>query len=1065
MDNVHGQDAGIHLLITVLHPANTIGLHEGFIFEKERTFTKMTRYYKYTILFTLWLCFCMPGILLGQHVFEKIYDQSDGLPSLDLDGVAFTQEGQVIIRYATGEFYSWFDGVNWTHDRFTDHGLPSDLMFWMDDPNGWWFAKRNPDSLFIACRHPDNSWSSYSVPGFASISLDKKIYSPLVVDFHGNSWILSNDKQKFIRDKQFTPPALPVPDARVLGRNFYFDGTTPTYMLQANKLKYAAVLKQNRWEFIENHGLSFYYSGDIRDFRIIHGELFLFSKGQQHKIELKNELGQRLIVRNITGVRPWDNQRQRTKPAVITENPVTHQLALYQLSPDGIKTLLLSNVRTDHMNEFAQDAEGNWWYATATGLVRTNKAIHVFDSRDPHMIAGLHAIGEDKHGNIWMGGFTGSGGFSKWDGQKLTRLTTNGNARKILPGSHLDQEGYLYFFSQDEGTLRIGENKIPECLDPKNNGIKGYAFLPLSNGLIGLGLAQIGLGIGKLSNGELTQLHIIGQDKGQKLINVLTLAEDNRGRIWMGRLSQGISIYDPVLDTAVTWPRIPGKWQSLGALSSCIDSKGDLWIGAQDGLYRLTAADKFDYINSRPDNYWEKIPLPGNDTSRVGIIKELPDYMLIGTYEGIYFREKHGWRTTTLKRGIDIPPYGTEQNAVLKDSRGVIWIGTDGGALAIDLDQLHFDTTSTSFQLTSFFAGGQSVDITSHQIGSFPAEHRNIQFNYQANGNKMLQSGVYATISVVDQNGDTLIHIHQSQDNKIDLAYVPAGSYTIQIDAHKHGVISGRTTYSFVVPVLLKENIWFWSGLGILVFSLLGFWYRNYSKRQKDALTFQLSQESHLRERDALKAQALSNFFNPHFLNNSLHWIQSKYRKDPETALIIGRLSQNVDLLFANTREGRVTHSLTQEMIIVQNYLNVQEIRFGENLMVHLALPAEMELLDGYEVPALLLQIHAENAIEKGIRNRVGAKNFWLTIAVQNQHILITIEDDGRGRPESVILGRQLQNGSTSVMEDLITLYNKYNSTPLQIEYQDRVFTSASGELCGTRVNILIPKYYRYGFS
>ncbi len=380
------------------------------------------------------------------------------------------------------------------------------------------------------------------------------------------------------------------------------------------------------------------------------------------------------------------------------------------------------------------------------------------------------------------------------------------------------------------------------------------------------------------------------------------------------------------------------------------------------------------------------------------------------------------------------------------------------------MDQLVFDTSATTIQLISFAAGGQEINIQNHAIGHFPAEHRNISFSFLPSGNDALQDALFYDISIFNEDQDTLYSISQSRDRHVNLAYIPSGQYTIHIVAFKHGVECGSAHYTFRVNRLLKENPWFWTGLSVLVAALLLVWFWSYSTRQRQALHYQIALESARRERDALKAKALGNFFNPHFLNNSLHWVQSRYRKDPETAVLVGRLAQNVDLLFANTRSGQVTHSLRQELTIVENYLRIQEIRFGQGLITHVSLPEENDWLAEVQVPALMVQIHTENAIESGIRNRPGACHFNLDISRDPAGTLITIEDDGRGRPEQQINGESTHNGSTSVMENLIELFNQYNAHPIRVDYEDRILVT-DGVSHGTRVRIYIPTNYRYDFS
>ncbi|MBK8880138.1 MAG: response regulator [Haliscomenobacter sp.] len=127
---------------------------------------------------------------------------------------------------------------------------------------------------------------------------------------------------------------------------------------------------------------------------------------------------------------------------------------------------------------------------------------------------------------------------------------------------------------------------------------------------------------------------------------------------------------------------------------------------------------------------------------------------------------------------------------------------------------------------------------------------------------------------------------------------------------------------------------------------------------------------------------------------------------------------------------------------------------------------AKLELLatDLRMVPALLLQIHTENAIEKGIRDREGAGQFLLRVRRQEGGCEIVIEDDGRGRPEQTELYTQ-RKGSTAVMDELIHLLNAYNPEPITVRYVDFIYGAPDTGQYGTRVVLFIPKSYRYECS
>lgn len=83
---------------------------------------------------------------------------------------------------------------------------------------------------------------------------------------------------------------------------------------------------------------------------------------------------------------------------------------------------------------------------------------------------------------------------------------------------------------------------------------------------------------------------------------------------------------------------------------------------------------------------------------------------------------------------------------------------------------------------------------------------------------------------------------------------------------------------------------------------------------------------------------------------------------------------------------------------MVKNYLKIQQVRFGESLSVRLSLPHPESLLAA-SVPAMLLQIHVENAVKGHPQPPRAVGRFSLEIAPTPLGWLVTIEDDGRGRP------------------------------------------------------------------
>ena len=61
------------------------------------------------------------------------------------------------------------------------------------------------------------------------------------------------------------------------------------------------------------------------------------------------------------------------------------------------------------------------------------------------------------------------------------------------------------------------------------------------------------------------------------------------------------------------------------------------------------------------------------------------------------------------------------------------------------------------------------------------------------------------------------------------------------------------------------------------------------------------------------------------FLNNSLHWIQSRYRN----ADVMVKLIENIFNIFQNTKKRKAYHTLNNEIILVKRFISVQQIRFS----------------------------------------------------------------------------------------------------------------------------------------
>jgi two-component system LytT family sensor kinase len=155
------------------------------------------------------------------------------------------------------------------------------------------------------------------------------------------------------------------------------------------------------------------------------------------------------------------------------------------------------------------------------------------------------------------------------------------------------------------------------------------------------------------------------------------------------------------------------------------------------------------------------------------------------------------------------------------------------------------------------------------------------------------------------------------------------------------------------------------------------------------------------------RLQMLSMQLQPHFLFNTLNTIAELVHQQPAAAeRMIGGLSH---LLRETLHAGLVDRvPLSQELALLERYVDIQRARFGDRLNV--TVTAEGDAGRAL-VPALLLQPLVENAIKHGIGAKAGAGHIAIAAARNGEQLLITIVDDGRGLPSgSLPAGIGLEN-------------------------------------------------------
>ncbi len=191
------------------------------------------------------------------------------------------------------------------------------------------------------------------------------------------------------------------------------------------------------------------------------------------------------------------------------------------------------------------------------------------------------------------------------------------------------------------------------------------------------------------------------------------------------------------------------------------------------------------------------------------------------------------------------------------------------------------------------------------------------------------------------------------------------------------------------------------------------------------------------------RVAALANQINPHFLFNTLASISSLIRSQPETArVLIVKLSALLRRLL-RSQDHFVT--LREELAAVDEYLDIERVRFGPSLTVHLEI--DEGSLDTI-VPSMILQPLVENSIKHGLGRKLGEGR--IVIRTRRSGGLVTIEvvDNGVGLPPTRMESESESGiGLRNVNERLRVIYG----APYQLK-----LISQPGQ--GTSARIEIPE-------
>lgn len=365
---------------------------------------------------------------------------------------------------------------------------------------------------------------------------------------------------------------------------------------------------------------------------------------------------------------------------------------------------------SNQVEALAQTPDGYLWVGTQGGLMRFDgvRFVRVDASDGPRLpTLGVSALHVGHNGNLWVG-FGGSGGISRIDGDRIVNYeAASGSTRGRVLAIADSTDGTVWAGGVD-GLFRLRQNRWERV--HAQDGFSGHTVVSLyedRHGNLWLGadaglfLRRAGSQRFELYSAQLARANGIseapsglllvstpagvyttsGVDAGFRLTwpeggeNYFRLRHDGHGNLWVATLGGGLLRVSPrAVGRAAAATRFTIQTGLIGDLvwSVLDDREGNIWVGTQNGLTRLTPSRVLSMISPGPSRIVRAV-----EATRDGAIWAATPAGLIR-----YLRDDEEWHEERVS------PKVLDVTALHTDRHGTLWVATVNGLYRYQQDRL-----------------------------------------------------------------------------------------------------------------------------------------------------------------------------------------------------------------------------------------------------------------------------------------------------------------------------------------------------------------------------------------
>lgn len=531
------------------------------------------------------------------------------------------------------------------------------------------------------------------------------------------------------------------------------------------------------------------------------------------------------------------------------------------------------------------------------------------------------------------------------------------------------------------------------------------------------------------------------------------------------------------------WPQaklvLEGKGLLLYPKTNCqavfVEQAGRIWVASSDSLFLCQQNSCIPILDQK-----------GNPIRAIDITQTEDGYVWVASVSQGLLGLQEGAVQFTFDRRQGLK--STKINSLAVDGNS-LWLATDMGILHLNSNRQNFSTYDKQDGLVSneindllilddevWAASPKGLINFKQNLSSINAYPPPIYLrNFMVNGKKQALSEQYQlhynenNISIEFQGiayramqnfrykyrlkgfSDVWYYI-DGKASTLRFTALPSGHYLFEIRAlNEDGVLSTEALkLNFVIQPPFWQRWWFIAiivaAITILISSLL--WWRL------------LIRQRFLGRINILKMQALQAQMNPHFVFNALNAIQTLMLTD-DLELAMGYLNKFAKLIRSIFNiSGLPAIELQEEINFLQLYMDLEKLRFGENISIDFRIDPKLEQED-FHIPPLLIQPIIENSFKHGLLHKKTKGQLNIYLQKDAGLLYVLIEDNGVGRDKVKELNQwktedtQKQSSGLSITTSRLQLLKHERHKTDNPKITD--LRDEEGNALGTRVELWIP--------